>query len=298
MNIGLATFENISPALACIYSLPRSGSTVLITELDRLKGIVCLPESYFPQILELLSPDELSDPSRLAAFFLASSPSGSLLSFEEAQACMVPADHAKTLVRLGLACALKTNREPSQVAIVIWKTTRIVSRWKLFAEAGGRFLVLRRNPLNVFESQFRVDFGYYNRNPLRFAAFQESYEAIFSRLPIDITYSVDYESIPEQLTAIQSWLGVGAEHWIGGESSMAKTHAKEAWHSGLMDGFQSHDSMKRQNISTRQRLLLKAGQSMAKPIRPILVLLRDYYDRQIMKQIRIAADEILLKESR
>lgn len=298
MNIGLATFKNISPALACIYSLPRSGSTVLITELDRLKGIVCLPESYFPQILEFLSPDELSDPSRLAAFFLASSPSGSLLSFEEARTCMIPTDHAKTLVRLGLACALKTNREPSQVAIVIWKTTRIVSRWRLFAKAGGRFLVLRRNPLNVFESQFRVDFGYFNRNPIRFAAFQESYEAVFSRLPIDITHSVDYESIPGQLAAIQSWLGVGAEHWIGSESSMAKTHAKEAWHSGLMDGFQSHDSMKRQNITTRQRLLLKAGQSMAKPIRPILGLLRNYYDRQIMKQIRIAADEIIFKESR
>jgi hypothetical protein len=44
-----------------------------------------------------------------------------------------------------------------QVKAVVWKTTRIVGRWKVFARAGGRFIVLRRNPLNVFESQFRVD---------------------------------------------------------------------------------------------------------------------------------------------
>jgi hypothetical protein len=30
--------------LVCIYSLPRSGSTALIAELDRIEGIVCLPE--------------------------------------------------------------------------------------------------------------------------------------------------------------------------------------------------------------------------------------------------------------
>jgi len=290
-------FENMSPALACVYSLPRSGSTVLIAELDRLKGVVCLPESYFPQILELLTQDELSDPAKLAAFFLASSPSGSLLSFEEAQTCMVPADWKKTLVRLGLACALKTNRNPSQVAIVIWKTTRIVGRWRLFAEAGGRFLVLRRNPLNVFDSQFRVDFGRYNRNPFRFAAFLESYEAVFSRLPKQITHFVEYESIPEQLPAIQAWFGVGAEHWAEGVSSLAQTHAKKTWHGGLMDGFQSRDLMKRKNITASQRFLLKTGQFTAKPIRPILGLLRDYYDREIMKQIRIEANEILLKES-
>jgi len=297
MNNSLINFEDMNPALACVYSLPRSGSTVLIVELDRLKGVICLPESYFPQILELLSPDELSDPDKLAAFFLASSPSGSLVSFEEARDCMAPGNWSRTLVNIGLACALKTNRDPSQVAAVVWKTTRIVGRWRLFSEAGGRFLILQRNPLNVFESQFRVDFGRYNRNPLRFAAFLESYAAVFSRLPTDNTHFVEYELIPEQLPAIQAWLGVGDEHWADGESSLAHTHAKKTWHGGLMDGFQSRDPIKRKNITTRQRILLKAGQFAARPMRSILGLMRDHYDKEIMNQVRVDAEEIISKES-
>src|SRR5437588_295373 len=83
-----------------------------------------------------------------------------------------------------------------------------VGRWKVFARAGGRFIVLRRNPLNVFESQFRVEFGRNNRNALRFAAFAESYEAAFSRLPKQLTACIDYESIPEQLPSILAFLGL------------------------------------------------------------------------------------------
>ena len=292
MNLGDA-----NPALACVYSLPRSGSTVLIAELDRLKGIVCLPESYFPQVLEFLTPQELSDPAKLAAFFLASSPSGSLISFEEAQTCMVPDDWKATLVRLGLACAAKTNRNPSQVRTIIWKTTRIIGKGKLFAEAGGRFLVLRRNPVNVFDSQFRVSFGRHNRNPLRFAVFLESYEAAFSRLPPEATYHIEYEAIPEQLAAMSDWFGVVGDNWAGGESSIALTHARKTWHNGLMDGFQSRDEIKRKNVTLGQRFFLGAGRFAAKPVRPILSFLRDYYDGEIIKQIRNEATTILVARS-
>ena len=171
-------YKNINPSLACVYSLPRSGSTALIVELDRLKGVICLPESYFPQILELLSPGELSDSRRLAALYLASSPSGSLLSFEEAQACMVPNNHAKTLVNLGLASALKTNRDPTQVVIVIWKTTRIISCWKLFLEVGGpKTNMLVRNS-NLPKAHLRMNFTFsrfFGRKEKSFGGLMESH---------------------------------------------------------------------------------------------------------------------------
>lgn len=297
MRLPMNSCENWSPGLVCVYSLPRSGSTVLIAELDRLNGIVCLPESYFPQLLEFLTPEELSDAKRLAAYYIASSPAGSLLTFDEAKACIVSGNYSKTLIQLGLACAIKTNRDPSQVSVIIWKTTRIISGWKLFSEAGGRFLVLRRNPLNVFESQFRVDFGRHNRNPLRFSFFQESYEAIFSQLPRASTFYVDYEEIPAERASIQEWLGVSSESWRTGESSLTGTHAKHAWHKGLMDGFQSRDSIKRNNVTATHRLLLNAGELLVRPLRPVLGLLRIGYDRKIVEQIRIVANDIYLKSS-
>lgn len=293
MNIDKKAFEKMSPSLICVYSLPRSGSTVLIAELDRIKGVLCLPESYFPQILELLDADELQDSNILAAYFLASSPSGSLLSFEEVKDCIVPGNWNRTLINIGLACAIKTNRDPHQVSVIIWKTTRIVGRWKLFSDSGGRFLILRRNPVNVFESQFRVDFGRHNRNPLRFAFFLESYEAVFSRIPKNRLQLIEYERIPEQLPKIQNWLGVSNSNWDEGESTLAKTHAKKSWHGGLLDGFQSKDNLKRKNVSVVQRVAITSGRIMAKPFWPILKRLRDYYDKGIMKQIRSDAEKIL-----
>ena len=283
----------MNPSLVCVYSLPRSGSTVLIAELDRLKGVICLPESYFPQVLELLSPEELASPDTLAAFYLASSPSGSLLSFDETRACMMPGDWNSTLVNLGLACAGKTKRDPAEVKVIIWKTTRIIGRWQLFHAAGGRFMVLRRNPVNVFESQFRVDFGRHNRNPVRFGAFLESYEAVFSRIPLSTTFIVEYEKIPEQLASIQGWLGVGKEHWPEGESSLEKTHAKHSWHGGLLDGFQSKDHMKRENVTAMQQFAIRSGRTITRPFHPVMRLLRDHYDRGIMQQVRGEALDIL-----
>jgi len=297
MNNSLTSLKDTKPTLVCVYSLPRSGSTVLIAELDRIKGVVCLPESYFPQVLELLTPEELSNKSSLAAFFLASSPSGSLLSFEEAKECMDPDDWNRTLINLGLACALKTNRKPSQVTTIIWKTTRIIGRWRLFSEAGGRFIILKRNPLNVFESQFRVDFGRHNRNPFRFAVFLESYEAVFSRLPKKDSRFIEYELIPNQLPALQNWFGVENTHWTESESSLAKTHAKKTWHGGLLDGFKSNDPLKRKNVTQMQRVAIIVGRFISRPLRPLLGLLRDHYDKGIMSQIRTDARKILNKET-
>jgi len=275
------------PVLACVYSLPRSGSTALMAQLDRWKGIVCIPESYFPQMLELLTPEEFSNSKRMAELFLASSDSGSALTLDEAERCMVPNDATETLKRLGLTCAEKTQRDPAQVKAVVWKTTRIVGRWKLFARAGGRFIVLRRNPLNVFESQFRVDFGRNNRNALRFAAFAESYEAAFARLPKHLTARIDYESIPEQLPTILSFLGLShQELWTSGHSLLARTAATRDWHGRILDDFQSRDSEQSKNLSVTQRFALRFGRTMFLPARPVTGMLRDYYDRGVMDYLR------------
>jgi len=279
--------------LACVYSLPRSGSTMLLAELDRWEGIVCVPESYFPQMLELMTPRELGDPRRMAALFLASSDSGAVLTFDEAVQCMMPHDPEGTITQLGLACAAKTGRDLSKLRAIVWKTTRLVGRWKLFARAGGRFLVLRRNPVNVFDSQFRVDFGRRNRRPLRFAAFRESYEAVFCRLPRDLALCIDYESIPEQLATVLSFLGIEQREWGVGESLLAQTSAKHRRHDHVMDGFKSRDVQQKRNVTTRQRALLRTGQILCRPLRPLFGLIRDHYDRQMMDVLRARAAELM-----
>ena len=285
--------EKQKPSLVCVYSLPRSGSTVLIAELDRLDSVICLPESYFPQVLELLSPEELADRRQLAAYFMASSPSGSLLTFEEAEQCMVPGDWAATLSKLGTESARKIGRSADEIKVVIWKTTRIIGRWRLFHSAGGRFVLLRRHKYNVFESQFRVQFGIHNRNPLRFAVFHESYEAVFTRLPAEDTFEVEYDTIPDQYAPLRDWLKVSGDLRAGGESSLESTHAGKSWHGGLLDGFKSKDHIKRENVVGLQRILISTGIILVRPLRPLLGYLRDYYDKGIMQQIRTDAIKLL-----
>lgn len=278
------------PILVCVYSLPRSGSTALTVQLDKWQGVVCLPESYFPQMLELLTPEEFSSPEKMAALFIASSDSGSALTFDESLACMVPNNSTETLKRLGLACIKKTCRNPGKVRAVVWKTTRIIGRWETFARAGGRFLILRRNPLNVFDSQFRVEFGTYNRNPIRFAAFRESYEAVFQRIPEKRTFPVDYESIPEQMPDILTFLGIEDRvPWKEGKSILGLISAKKDWHRRILDTFQSRDKEQRGNLTISQRLALKVGLTLFHPLRPLLGLLRDRYDQRIMDYLRTRA---------
>lgn len=271
--------------LACIYSLPRSGSTALVTQLDKFENIVCLPESYFPQIYEMLSPTDVADSRRLAALFLASSPDGSLLSLPEIEDCMVPGNLRESLVNLGFAYTRKTGRDQDRVKCVVWKTTRIIGRWRCFAEAGGIFILLRRKRLNVYESQFRVNFGIHNRNSIRFSAFCESYEAAFSRLPCDKKVVVNYEDIPNTLPLLVTTLGGSGEPWGMGRSSLADTSAKNSWHSEIMKDFQSKDHIKLNNVGVFERFLLLLGGVVFRPARPVFGILRDRFDFKIMKQV-------------
>jgi hypothetical protein len=45
-------------------------------------------------------------------------------------------------------------------------------------------------------------------------------------------------------------------------------------------------------------MMLEISQKITKPFRPLLALLRDYFDSQIMKQIRKDAEEIMDIQSR
>jgi hypothetical protein len=58
-----------------------------------------------------------------------------------------------------------------------------------------------------------------------------------------------------------------------------------------MEGFESSDAIKRKNITGKQLMMLEISQKITKPFRPLLALLRDYFDSQIMKQIRKDAEE-------
>jgi hypothetical protein len=272
--------------LAYILSLPRSGSTVLSAMLDRQKGIVSPPESSFPQILSVISERERSDKRWLAALYLGSTFVPTPLSLEEAEACM-SGSNEEILVSLGLAIAAKLNRDPAQIQLIVWKTPRTVGMHEVPLSTRGRFVVLRRNPHNVFESQFRVEFGENNRNPYRFAIFRESYEHAFSRLPSDRVFELEYDSLPGILSALQSFLGVeSAGEWDQYEASLDMA-AKECSHmKNVTAVFENRDPQKRASLKSDQIASLERAMRLARPLRPLLGPIRAFYDRQSMVPIR------------
>ncbi len=277
--------------LFCILSLPRSGSTVLTAELDRFHGVICLPESAFPQMLAVVSEAEWADSRRMAAMFLVCSFSGTVLSLEEAERC-ITGNRRETLVNLGLACARKTGRDEGAVRTVIWKSTRLTSLWRSFAGLGGRYCVLRRNPVNVHDSQFRVGFGLNNRKPLRFALFSESYEWAFSHLPAE-TFHLEYEKIPGRLADLLQWMGAVDRPWSGGASSFVNVAAGRPWHAEILKGFKSTDDAKRAAVPFRRRVALAVCRRVVRPFRPLLGPLRRHYDSQAVATIRHRTETLL-----
>lgn len=271
--------------LSCIYSLPRSGSTVLSAELDRFEGVVCVPESYFPQIIDYLSSEELDSPKVLARILLETCDGGFLLSQSELEEAILPGNWRDTFIRIGLRCAEKTKRNPDDISAIVWKSTRMLTAYKPMLEAGSKFIILRRNPVNVYDSQFRVDFGVHNRNVIRFAAFRQSYEALFSRLKTSSAFELEYETIPNKIEALARWVGGSGRARTSGVSTMEQTMAQQEWHKGLLDGFESTDELKRKNISLFKRLILHSASSLFFLSRPYLFHLREKYDRQLAAKI-------------
>lgn len=285
--------SNSKPVLGYILSLPRSGSTVLSAMLDKREGIVSPPESSFPQVLGVISEKERADRRWLAALYHGSTFVPTPLSLDEAEACMEGSD-TQILTSLGLAVAAKLNRERSRVRAIVWKTPRTVGMHAGPLSTDGRFILLRRNPQNVFESQFRVGFGVSNRNPYRFAVFRESYEHAFARLPNERTFNLEYDDLPEALSGVLKFLGVPeAKEWENFQSSLELAARGCSHMTQVTEAFQNTDPQKRANLKKDQVAALERAMKLARPLRPFLGPVRSYFDWQSMGPIRERAKEKL-----
>lgn len=283
------------PELAYILSLPRSGSTVLSAMLDRYHGVISPPESSFPQVLGEMTREERSDPTRMAALYIGATFPPTPLSIDDAESCMIGTDR-EILIALGLACAEKLGRDPTAVRAVIWKTPRTVGMHRAPLATGGRFLVLRRNPHNVFESQFRVGFGENNRNPFRFAIFRESYEHAFSRLPRERILETHYDDLPQSIDGILSFLGIDNRgEWKNHQSSLALAAEACSWMSEVNQEFVNRDMEKRRKLSAKQVSRLNLALALTRPLRCLLGPVRRHYDVSSLGPIRERAVEALAR---
>jgi hypothetical protein len=271
--------------LAFIVSLPRSGSTVLTSLLDQTKGVVCHPESSFPQVYGELSDKQRQDPQVLAAYYLGSTFAGTPLSLAEATECM-QGSLDDILHALGYRLAEKLGRPVAEVHTIVWKTTRTVGMNDAPLATNGRFVVLRRHPHNVYESQFRVGFGRSNRNPLRFALFRESYETAFSRIPRSRRVDIDYDDLPGVIADLLSFLGIeGSQVWDSGVSSLEAVARDRPWLSEINDQFLNKDPEKRARLARSQTLVLDTGRAMARAVRPLVARMRRHYDLASLRTI-------------
>lgn len=283
--------------LTFILSLPRSGSTVLTSLLDRRKGVVCPPESSFPQVLGEISRAERTDRRNLAAIYIASTFPGTPLSLEEATDCMEGSDK-EILEAIGRKLAAKLGRDPDAVQSVVWKTTRTIGMNRAPLQTGGRFVVLRRHPHNVFESQFRVHFGKNNRAPWRFAGFRASYEHAFASLPKDRLFELGYDRIPDLLGELTSFIGIGnPEEWDSGSSSLEAVARDRPWLTEIMDTFENKDPEKRARIEPEKIVRLDRAIEAARMVTPLLGPIRRLADMRTLGHIRQRAKRLLAEAS-
>jgi len=272
-----------------ILSLPRSGSTVLTSILDRKDGVVCMPESAFPQLLGEIGKKERADKRWMAALYLASSFSGTLLTIDDAEACMV-GDNAEILARLGHAMAEKTGRPQERVRLVVWKTTRMVSCLRGPLLTDGRFIVLRRHPHNVYDSQFRVPFGVNNRKPWRFAMFRASYEAAFKMIPANRRFDLEYEDIPARMKEMLDFAGLSdIGEWLTGGSSFDGVVESRPWHGEIRAGFHNTDATKRKAVDPATAASLDRISGLMDSCGPVMSLLRMRFDQRNFDDIRARA---------
>ena len=282
------------PQLAYILSLPRSGSTVLSALLDKRKGIVSPPESSFPQVLGVISRKEREDRRWLAALYIGATFPPTPLSLDDAEACMTGSDE-EILIALGKAVAVKLDRDPEQLRAIVWKTPRTVGMHRTPLATQGKFIILRRNPHNVFESQFRVDFGKSNRNPYRFAIFRESYEHAFGRLPKNRVFELGYDDLPGILDPLLDYLGVKNHgEWDSTKSSLDMAAESCSWMADVTKEFKNKDPEKRARLDPGQISRLEFAMKIAHPLRSLMGPVRSYFDHQSMGPIRERAKSCLL----
>lgn len=191
------------------------------------------------------------------------------------------------LIALGKAVAVKLDRDPEQIKAIVWKTPRTVGMHRAPLATQGKFIVLRRNPHNVFESQFRVDFGKNNRNPYRFAIFRESYEYAFSRLPKHRVFELEYDDLPGVLPSLLDFIGVENQgEWDSTKSSLDMAAKSCSWMSDVTKEFQNKDPEKRARLDPRQINRLELAMKLIRPLRSLMGPVRSYFDHQSMGPIR------------
>ena len=234
-----------------IISLPRSGSTVLTRMLSVRDDVICLPESFFPHLLDFITPEEWKDTRFVAALFITSCSDGSPLTLEECLPC-IAATHEETLHNIASRVALKEGRAPDSIKAVVWKATRLIGSNRAIQKFGWRNIILHRPYLNVYESQFRVSFGNRNRKPSRFALFASSYDAAFRRYDERQTLNVKYSTIPEQLSEIFEWIGSESARESSSTGSVEVTSGQRAWHTEINKPFRNDDTNKLTNLMPSQ----------------------------------------------
>lgn len=283
--------------LAFILSQPRSGSTVLTAILDKRKGVVCMPESSFPQALGVLTRAERADRRWLAALYLGSTFPPTPLTFQDALACMEGSDE-EILTALGRTLAAKLDRDPAEVRTVVWKTTRTIGMHRGPLATSGRFIVLRRHPLNVFESQSRFDYGVRNRKPLRYAIFSQSYEHALRRLPADRCFLLDYDETEQRLPALLDFLGIadlGA--WESSASSLDLVAKSCSWLTQITEEFRNTDPEKRARLAPEMVRTVDRCLALTLPLRFLMGPIRAHFDRRSIGHIRQFARERLEENS-
>jgi hypothetical protein len=275
-----------------IASLPRSGSTVLTALLDQRADILCLPESFFPALIDHLSKEEWSNRKLVAALFVASCSDGSPMSLEEAEACIVD-DKEETLDRLAAAVAIKCGRNPATIRTVVWKFTRLVGSWKFAAETGGKFLLVQRNPLNVFESQSRVPFGKKNRSGIRFALFEASYKEAFRYYPADRTRNLPYPEIGARVDEIAEWIGSTNSKRTEGTGAVSVHAGKNPWHSEIQKPFENKDAKKLEQLPQHKIQAYRIASAWLKMLPFIPRMARIVADRRQATALRTQACKLL-----
>lgn len=196
-------------------------------------------------------------------------------------------DNEEILLNLGRAVAVKMGRDVEKVRSIIWKTPRTVGMLNGPLSTGGKFIVLRRNPQNVFESQFRVDFGANNRKPFRFAVFRESYEHAFARIPKSRLFEMEYDALPRILEELLKFLGIEDRgEWQVGRSSLEMAAESCSHMSEVTREFRNTDPEKRARLGSDQVSSLATAMFLARPLRPLLGPVRAHFDNQSLGPIR------------
>ncbi len=275
-----------------IVSVPRSGSTLLTNLLDAYEDVVCPPESFFPAVLEMLDPADLSEKRKIAALFVVSCSDGSPLTVQEAEACILP-DKGRTLDALALAIAAKMGRSPSAITAVVWKYTRMVGCWRFPVAHGGRFIILHRNLLNVYESQFRVPFGEKNKNPVRFALFSSSYAVAFAEYPADQTLELEYPEIPARMPELVAWIGSAGRKREASAGTLDEIAGKNPWHANINKPFENKDPEKLKNLAGWQTAGFYFGQIIFGTLGFLTRKARRIADIRQMESLRQQAADLL-----